>query len=256
MSKSFSLDESLIIQLPVAYLGNSEKSIFDNDIVEFGDVRLSFDKFLTLFYNNNYKFFELNEQFSKIDELLIDNKIIKNSKSNTTNKVYLIDIITNKFITNKKMKINDTSKLFFIKDINNYKSLLDFKVYNKFLNFDEIHGIYKQQFNKNNKKYFRFKIYTNYYSDVLDESLTMAFNYLVEIPKNFIQQNYVASVSEEFTHEEVAVAPEENIVYSIYHSNNAEVYDDLENELENEFNDDSVSLSNISLSNISSEDYF
>jgi hypothetical protein len=159
--------------------------------------------------------------------------------------VYLIDIITNKFITNKKMKINETSKLFFIKDINNYKSLLDFKVYNKFLNFDEIHGIYKQQFNKNNKKYFRFKIYANYYSDVLDESLTMAFNYLVEIPKNFSQHHSEANVSEEVADE---VADEENIVYSNYHANIEVHHDELENELEN---DDSVSLSNIS-----SEDYF
>lgn len=245
MSKSLSLDESLIMQFPVAYLGNSEKSLFDNDVIEFGDVRLSFDKFLSLFYNNNYKFFELNEQFSKIDELLIDNKRIINSKSKSTNKVYLIDIITNKFITNKKMKISDTSKLFFIKDINNYKSLLDFKVYNKFLNFDEIHGIYKQQFNKNNKKYFRFKIYANYYSDVLDESLTMAFNYLVEIPKNFSQHHSEANVSEEVADE---VADEENIVYSNYHANKEVHHDELENELEN---DDSVSLSNIS-----SEDYF
>jgi len=248
MSKSLSLDESLIMQLPVAYLGNSEKSLFDNDVIEFGDVRLSFDKFLSLFYNNNYKFFELNEQFSKFDELLIDNKRIKNSKSKSTNKVYLIDIITNKFITNKKMKISETSKLFFIKDINNYKSLLDFKVYNKFLNFDEIHGIYKQQFNKNNKKYFRFKIYANYYSDVLDESLTMAFNYLVEIPKNFSQHHYEANVSEVASESFSEVADEENIVYSNYHANIEVHHDELENDLEN---DDSVSLSNIS-----SEDYF
>ena len=248
MSKSLPLDESLIMQLPVAYLGNSEKSIFENDVIEVGDVRLSFDKLLSLFYNNNYKFFELNEQFNKLDELLVDNKIIKNSKSKSTNNVYLIDIITNKFITNKKMKISDTSKLFFIKDINNYKSLLDFKVYNKFLNFDEIHGIYKQQFNKNNKKYFRFKIYANYYSDVLDESLTMAFNYLVEIPKNFSHYHYEANVSKVASESFSEVVDEENIVYSNYHSKNIEIDDDLENELEND--------DNVSLSNISSEDYF
>jgi hypothetical protein len=104
--------------------------------------------------------------------------------------------------------------------------------------------IYDHQFNKNKKKFFRFKIFTTYYSESLDESLTMCFNYLVEIPKKFDIQNYEANVSQK-------VAVEENIVYSNYNSNNKEVYNDLEKE----FNDDSENESIIE-SIISSEDIF
>ena len=130
--------------------------------------------------------------------------------------------------------------------MNNYNTIFDFKIHNKFLNLDDVIMIYNHQFNKNKKSLFRFKIFTNYYSEDLDESLTMSFNYLVEIPKNFDIQNYEVNVPKKIV-EKVAV--EENIVYSNYNSNNKAVYDDLEKE----FNDDSE---NESLSMVSSEDFF
>jgi len=248
MNKDIYLFESSVLPISVAYLGNTDKSTLDNDVIDFEDVNLSYENFIYLFFDNNYHFFHVNEQFSKHEDLLIDNKIIKNMKAKSTNKLFLIDLITNKFIKNKKLKLNENLRLNLIKDMNNYNTIFDFKIHNKFLNLDDVIMIYNHQFNKNKKSLFRFKIFTNYYSEDLDESLTMSFNYLVEIPKNFDIQNYEVNVPKKIV-EKVAVAPEENIVYSNYNSNNKAVYDDLEKEC----NDDSE---NESLSAVSSEDFF
>jgi len=199
--------EKNILEIYVSYLSNSENAIPSSDIIQFEDINITLDMFKSCFFDNNYEFFELNNQFSEYEEFLIHNKTIKNGdfkfmkyktnknsdlpSSNSgnvlkrTNKVILIDIMSNKFICNKKMKINDIKKIAFIKDINKYNSLFDFKIYNHHLSFDDIISIYNHHPNKNNKNYFRFKIITSYYSNELDETISVCFNYLVETPKEY-----------------------------------------------------------------------
>ena len=216
--------EKSIIEINISCISNHENPISIDKIIDFDDVKISLDLFKNCFFENNYEFFELNTQFTNNEEFLIHNKTIKNCdfkfmkyKTNKnsvfsisgvstqrTNKVILIDIMSNKFISNKKTKINDIKKISFIKDINKYNSLFDFKIHISHLCFDDIISIYNQHPNKNNKKYFRFKIIAIYYSNELDESLSMCFNYLVEIPKceiNLIDdfnknQNIVHDVSD------------------------------------------------------------
>jgi hypothetical protein len=180
--------ENSIFQIPIAHLSNNEKIINDTNLFELNDTEISLDLFKNCFYNNNYEYFELNTQYNDFDEFMIQNKTIKSQNMNIFNnqrpKIILMDIINNNFICNKKKKINDIIKVSFIKDINKYNSLFDFKIYNNHLNFNDIITIYNQDNNKINKKYFRFKIIATYYSVDLDESVSICFNYLVEIPKN------------------------------------------------------------------------
>lgn len=185
-SSSIESLENKIFQITIANLANNDKLVVENDIIEFNDVEMSLELFKNCFYDNNYRFFEINNQFSQLEELKIHNKTIKsanfkNYKNGT--KIDLIDVMTYKYIKNKKTKINDTAKLFLIKDISIHNSLLDFKIYNTHLNFDNILDIYKQNKNIKNKEYFRFKIKANYYSSDLDENICFYFNYLVKIPK-------------------------------------------------------------------------
>jgi len=282
MSNTKILNESIILPIPIAYLANNEKLTNIDDIIEFNDVELSYDLFLNCFYDNNYKFFELNDQYNKLEELMIDNKKIKKLESkNFSNgiKVYLIDIINSKFISNKKMKVNNISKISLIKDISRYNSLLDFKIYNNQLSLEDIYTFYRQHVNRNNKKYFRIKIITDYYSTDLDENVTMSFNFLVEIPKKYRTDDYVVpdvsvpdvsapdvsapDVSAPDVSAPDVSAPkgldlEENKVYSNYNKNKA-IYDDLENDFkdsDSDIDDDSC-LSDSSIDdNNDSDDFF
>ena len=178
--------ETSIFEITIAYLANSESNMIENDLIELNDTEISFELFKNVFYHNNYRFFELNTQYKEIDELKIHNKTIKNanfkSYKNGT-KIDLVDIMSYKFIKNKKLKVNDFSKLAFTKEISAFSSLLDFKVYNTHLSYDNILDIYNHHINKKHKKYFRFKVKANYYSADLDETISLYFNYLVKIPK-------------------------------------------------------------------------
>jgi hypothetical protein len=185
-------------QITIANLTNSDKPQVDRDIIELNDVEMSFELFRNCFYNNNYKYFELNSQFNDLEELLLFNKTIKysNFKSiqnykngNKINLINLIDIMNYKYIKNKKTKVSDSTKISLIKDISTFDSLLDFNIYNNHLSLNNVLDIFNQQVNKQYKKYFRFKIKTTYYSVDLDETLSICFNYLVKIPKSIDDKN-------------------------------------------------------------------
>jgi hypothetical protein len=198
MNKNKRVLESNIFQLTVAYLSNNEKPNYnDKDLIEFNDEQITFEMLKEFFYDNNFGFFEINEQYSYADELMILNKTIKNYetavmkildldyfKINNVNRMNFIDILNNKFISNKKVKVDNVSKISLIKDVNSYNSLYDFKIYNQSLNLNDIISRLYQNNNKYNKTHLRIKIIANYYSLHLNEEVNMCFNYLVEIPKD------------------------------------------------------------------------
>lgn len=200
MNKNYTKEslERKTFQITIANLTNSDKPQVDRDIIELNDVEMSFELFRNCFYNNNYKYFELNSQFSDLEELLLFNKTIKysNFKSiqnykngNKINLINLIDIMNYKYIKNKKTRVSDSTKISLIKDISTFDSLLDFNIYNNHLSLNNVLDIFNQQVNKQYKKYFRFKIKTTYYSVDLDETLSICFNYLVKIPKSIDDKN-------------------------------------------------------------------
>ena len=270
-SSSSSL-ESNIFQLTIAYLSNNENAALDTDVIEFNDVEMSFEMFKNSFYHNNYEYFELNSQFTEVEELMIQNKTIRHFDSKifkNGTRLNLVDIVNNKFISNKKMKINDIKRLAFIKDINRYNSLLDFKIYKNYLNFDDIFTLFNQQVNKDTKKYFRFKVIANYYSDDLDESVTMSFNYLVPIdnvveePKAIVEEPKAVEPKAIVEVPKAVVAENtiENIVYSNYINLVNASKLDSSNDEEEYFsdNDDDVfsdSVSESSFDNNNLEDFF
>ena len=281
MNKNFSVEslENQVYQITIANLANSEDIKTDIDAIEFNDVEMPLELFKNCFFNNNYRFFELNNQYSHLDELKIHNKTIKSSNfKNYKNgtKLDLIDVISYKFIKNKKTKISDVAKMYLIKDLSLYNSLLDFKIYNTHLSFDNIVSIYNMYINRKTKKYFRFKIKAAYYSADLDETLSLYFNYLVKIPKKSnkikdLVEDLVEDTDENFDEQTTSepvlninkVGTLENIVYSNYTKkvekekktnttssesttiNVDDNEDENENENENE-NDDTISESNMS----------
>lgn len=270
MNKNSSVEslENQVYQITIANLANSEDIKTDIDAIEFNDVEIPLDLFKNCFFNNNYRFFELNNQYSDLDELKIHNKTIKsanfkNYKNGT--KLDLVDIMSYKFIKNKKTKISDVAKMYLIKDLSLYNSLLDFKVYNTHLSFDNVVSIYNKSINRKIKKYFRFKIKAAYYSADLDETLSLYFNYLVEIPK---KSNKIKDTDDNFDQQTTSepmmninkVGTLENIVYSNYtkkvkKENKTSTIlsediimndeDDIEDDAE-EDNDDNISESNMS----------
>jgi hypothetical protein len=242
-----SIEEKKILEFVVSCLSNNENVLRSDKLIEFDDVEISLDLFKNCFFDNNYEFFELNNQFRNNDAFLIYNKTIKNSfnsaaASQKTNKVVLIDIISNKFICNKKTKIDDIKKISVIKDINKYTSLFDFNVHINNLNFDDINSIYNQYPNKNNKTYFRFKIITIYHSNELDENISMCFNYLVEIPnsekninKNDTSENIVYS---NYNKNKVNIQETKNLSYSNYKNYMNQNKINLMNEMNSDSEDD------------------
>jgi hypothetical protein len=241
MKKNFEILERNIFPLTVAFLTNSEQSTYDEkSVIDFQDEHITFNMLQDVFFDNNYGFFELNSQFFGSEELMILNKTLKNDDQTImkilninnfkrTNKVNLMDMLINKFITNKKIQINNVLKISFIKDINKYKSLYDFKIYNQFLNFDDVVSCLYQTNNKDNKTHLRIKIIANYYSVDLNEEINMGFNFLVEIPnkineepkQNIKVQKYISEEiktkeNEEQNFKNTDVDQFVNMVYSEY----------------------------------------
>ena len=178
--------ESKIFGITIAHLSNSNKEINDNDFIELNDVKISMDLFKNCFFNNNSRFFELNHQFRDSEAFKLNIKTIKytnfkHDKNNT--KLDLYDIMTYKYIRNKKTKLNDGYRLILMKELSDHTSLTDFTVYHSNLSYENILNVYNNYRHRKNKKYFRFKIKVNYYSVNLDENLVLYFNYLVKIPK-------------------------------------------------------------------------
>ena len=266
--------ERLIYQTTIADLTNINKSINNNAVVDFKDVKISFELFKHFFYDNNYKHFDLNNQTKDLNEMLINSKIIKknsfykNYEGGT--KINIVDILILKYIENKKTKLDDVTKISLIKDFNRYNSLLDFKIYNNHLGLDDILTLFNQYENKNNKKYFRFKIKVTYYSVDLDESISMYFNYLVKIPENISMYfNYLVKVPENIYNDETndnensvfedsveddllepikSTKETENIVYSNYIKKVKDENINLNELIENDDDDNASNHSNISVS--------
>jgi hypothetical protein len=198
MNKKNEVLESNICQLTIAYLSNIEKANYDKDkeIIEFNDEKITFEMLNEYFFDNNFRSFEVNEKYADSDDLMILNKTIKNYEPSVmkilrvdnfklnSNRMNFIDILSNKFISNKKVKIDPISKISFIKDVNKYNSLYDFKIYNQFLSLNDIISYLYQNCNKDEKTHIRIKIIANYYSVELNEEINMSFNFLVEIPRN------------------------------------------------------------------------
>lgn len=231
--------ERKVFQVTIADLANVSNPQLVNDIIEFEDIAIPFDVFKTCFYDNNYNYFELNNQFRNIEALTLNNKIIKalsfykNYIGGT--KVNLIDILILKYMKNKKTRLDDISRISLLKDFNTYDSLVDFKIYNNHLSLDDIFTLYNLHENKKNKRYFRFKIKTTYYSSILDETISMFFNYIVKIPTKIENpdnnEDNISVVSEEdnevfddendeenkeFQQPLLSTNTRENIVYSNY----------------------------------------
>jgi hypothetical protein len=189
-NKSYSIEslENRIFEITIAHLSNIDKDIIDNDLIELNDVEVSLELFKNVFFNNNSRFFELNHQFRNSDVLKLQNKTIKfaNFKNHKKNdKIDLQDVMIYKYLKNKKTKMNDGSKLILMKELSNYTSLADFHIYHNHLSYENILAVFNNhRHHKKNKKYFRFKIKANYYSNHLDENLVLYFNFLVKIPKN------------------------------------------------------------------------
>jgi hypothetical protein len=184
--------ESKIFGITIAHLSNSNKELNDNDFIELNDVKISMDLFKNCFFNNNSRFFELNHQFRDSEAFKLNIKTIKytnfkHDKNNT--KLDLYDIMTYKYIKNKKTKLNDGSRLFLMRELSDHTSLTDFTIYHSNLSYENILNVFNNYRHRKNKKYFRFKIKVNYYSVNLDENLVVYFNYLVKIPKKGEESN-------------------------------------------------------------------
>jgi hypothetical protein len=248
MNKKLEILERNIFPLTVAFLSNSEQSTYDEkSVIDFHDEHITFNMLQDFFFDNNYGFFELSPQFSGSNELMILNKTLKNDDQTImkilnidnfkrTNKVNLMDMLINKFITNKKIQINNVLKISFIKDINKYKSLYDFKIYNQFLNFNDVVSCLYQTNNKDNKTHLRIKIIANYYSDVLNEEINMGFNFLVEIPNNINEEPKQNIKVQKYISEEIKTNENEfvNMVYSEYNGGDNGLDNGVDNGVDNE----------------------
>jgi hypothetical protein len=243
MVKKYSIGdfERKVFQITIADLANVSNPPVINETIEFKDTKIPFDLFKNCFFDNNYNYFELNNQFRNIEAITINNKIIKESiffKNYVGGtKVNITDILILKYMQNKKARLDDISRISLIKDFNTYNSIVDFKVYNNYLSLDDVFTLFNMYKNKNSKKYFRFKIKVTYYSSVLDETISMYFNYIVKIPKNIDKYNNVKKsvcdnefvcVENDDGDDDVSVTEDnsdkdvENIVYSNYNKNKDE----------------------------------
>jgi hypothetical protein len=184
------IHETQIIQLIIANLANNDLDLLQYDeLIEYydtNDTKIKFDHFINLFFDNNTHSFEINDQYRYSPELLINNKIIRSLfKNYTHNNLTILDIIKTQHIKNKKIKISESKSLSLISHINKHNSLFDFKIYKSTLSLDDILYIFNNKPNKNNKKYFRFKIIVNYHYNDINENVSICFNYLTKIPASF-----------------------------------------------------------------------
>jgi hypothetical protein len=288
--KSSSIEslESRVFEITIAHLANTNKEVIDNDFIELNDVKISMDLFKNCFFNNNSRFFELNHQFREIDALKLNNKTVKyaNFKSDKNGaKLDLYDVMLYKYLKNKKTKMNDGSRLILMKELSNHTSLIDFAFYKNHLSYENILSALNHSHHRKNKKYFRYKLKVNYYSDNLDENLVLYFNYLVKIPKKHEESNDneedISIISEEeqfdddstvdgyneknkaFQQPEININPHENIIYSNYvkklHTkithpklitNEIDNSNGLENNLSDDDDDDASSESNLTTSSL------
>jgi len=183
--------ERKVCEIIFAHLSNSDEKIDINnniDIYDLEDIRLSLNIFKSHFYDNIYNCLKINEQFRHSLNFSIRNQCLKHStyKNYHSNvRFNLVDILINKYIDNKKKKINDITKLHLIKETEKNKSILDFNVIESYLNFNDILDIYSQNNLNKFKKFFRLKIIIHYHSSILDENITIGCNYLVKIPKKY-----------------------------------------------------------------------
>jgi len=200
----FRINETQIIQIIIANLANNELDLSpDDELIEYydtNDIKIKFDHFINLFFDNNTYSFEINDQYRYSQELLINNKVIKSLfKNYTHNNLTILDIIKTQHIKNKKIKISESKSLSLINHINKHNSLFDFKIYKSTLSLDDILYIFNNKPNKNSKKYFRFKIIVNYHYDDVNENVSICFNYLTKIPSSFkskkIDSEYLFSKS-------------------------------------------------------------
>lgn len=280
------IDESKIFLINIAVMSNvslSNEEYYNTDdycsknyTMELEDSIVTFDKFSQLCYPNNYSFFELNDQYKRNTDFLLNKNIKQNSFSNLNKqnlKLSIIDVMREKYITKNKTKIPSYKYINFIKDVNNYASLLDFKYYKQKLNLEDVYILFQQQYKKEQKEYFRFTIAVNYYSNDLEENIEVIYPFLVKIPNNFKIENYNVEIEipEEILQEEVKMNHEpevqykedekiiENIVYSNYINNNDNMNNDETTVSSSEFIDDNNSefdygvdnlISNITKSNI------
>jgi len=212
--------EKRIFQITLADLSNVSNHEVVRNIIEFKDIKVPFDIFKHCFFDNNYNHFEMNEQFRNFEALGINNKVVKKNScfKNYTDgtKVNIIHILISNYMQNKKSRLDDIARISLIKDFGKFDSLLDFKVYSNHLSLDDVFTLFNHYKYKSTKKYFRFKIKATYYSSILDETISMYFNYIVKIPKNIIKEQtfdvdfYDEVNDEEFNDEESIV--EEPIV--------------------------------------------
>jgi len=274
MAKKYATEdlEGKIFQITIADLANTNNPPIANETIEFKDTKITFELFKTIFFDNNYNYFELSNQFRDYDQVSINNKVItkstffKNYIGGT--KVNIIDILILKYMQNKKTRLDDISRISLLKDFNTYDSLIDFKIYNNQLSLDDVKTLFRLYDNKHSKKYFRFKIKATYYSSALDETISMYFNYLVKIPKDCFKNIKKPVVDDESYEESVFDDKElENFVYSNYNKKIQEesvdikdgMYDLVESDADEDDADDAseTNMSEISYEvNESTESFF
>jgi hypothetical protein len=216
--------ERKVCEIIFAHLSNSDEKIDINnniDIYDLEDITLPLSVFKLHFYDNIYNCLKINEQFRHSLNFSIKNQFLKHStyKNYHSNvRFNLVDILINKYIDNKKKKINDITKLHLTKETEKNKSILDFNVIESYLNFNDIIDIYTQNNLNKFKKFFRLKIIIHYHSSILDENITIGCNYLVKIPKKYrLNKNNTESDDED---EDESIDNETNDNESIYKSIN------------------------------------
>lgn len=230
--------ERRVFQITIGDLANISDPKVVDEIIEFKDIKITFNLFKQIFFDNNYNHFEMNNQYRLFEAIQINNKVIESSsfyKNYIGTKVNIMDILILNYMKNKKTRLDDISKISLIKDFSMYDSLVDFKVYNNHLSLDNVFTLFNMYKNKNSKKYFRFKVKATYYSSIIDETISMYFNYIVKIPKYYKKDMKEQVVDNEFMFEESEesevnavsdvnsvsvseVKKVENIVYSNYNN--------------------------------------
>jgi hypothetical protein len=250
------LSEFDIIQVNLALLSNvsDANNEISNDI-ELDDKEITWEKFITYFYNNTEHYFEINPQFRNEDDLLLTRASKKNHNFsfNKNNSFNIVDSIKKKYIEQNLKNVPSNNHIKYFKDITNFKSLTDFKYYQSSFHLEDIYNFFQNYYNNVNKKFFRFKFFCNYNSNELGVDYYFTYNLLVKIPSEFISnvekinKNVTYNIEEKVVEEKVVeekvveekvVEEKTNLVYSKYLESNKPVVSNIEdsNDYEEEYN--------------------
>ena len=192
VNDSNNIDEKYICELVIGFLSNIDSENYENKFFELEDKICSFEQFCYLLYNNHPGYFSVNKQNLNNELLTIIGNVKENHKKlffRKNAKLSIIDNFTKRYINKFHTAMPNQLNIKFLKDVNNFTSLADFDYVFRTLSLDDIINHFYQYYNYEIFKYFRFKVIVNYYSSDLQENISIACNYLVEIP-SFLTENF------------------------------------------------------------------